>query len=329
MKDLYFINLLSLRLGIKKVKDGVWNSRCMLCGDSKKSKTKKRLFFLMKEGSIIVYCHNCGYSSSLKNFIEFQCPDLADEYALYGFKPKKQVQNISQKLNEVLDAPKRTFIQNSEFFEVTLGIDELKKNHPARKYVQNRQIPFGKVRYCADFLALHKKLLKEPINVPAVPVLLIPFYQKNNRIEIFQARFFDPKMAPKYLTIKLNPDAEKIYNKDFVDYNELVWILEGPIDSMFVPNAIAMAGSDASPSIKGEYCWVFDNEPGNSEIVNKMIKRIDNGDKIVIWKKEDTFKDINEGIMQKKIDIDLVYVILRERITEGLFAKLKLTEWRK
>lgn len=323
------MNKLVMRFDLKQSRNNLWNTKCVICGDSKRKSSKKRMYFILRENKVHVYCHNCGYSRNLYGFLEDKAPDLLDEYKFYGFssKPKFDQEKI-QELKEIIQKPKKIAITVDELLELTLGFHELRANHPARKYVEHRQIPFRNVRYCINFRVFYKELKPEDhCDMPDVPCMLIPFYRKDKPVEILQARFFDPKIKPKYLTVKLNPDALKVYNGDYIDQNQLIWILEGPIDSMFVPNAIAMAGSDLSFS--GDICWVYDNEPGNDEIVNKMIKKLDKGDKVVIWQKTDNFKDINEGIVKKVIDKDSVYDILRERIQEGLMGKLKLAEWRK
>jgi len=330
-RDLYFMNLLSLRMEIKKTRSGVWNCKCAFGCDNKNR--KKRMFFLLRDSYITVYCHDCGYSRKLKGFLEDKFPELIEEYNFYGFKPPLKKENIAEKLLNILDESQnknsQTYIHDSELFKITKSFNDLKDSHPAKKYTKKRLIPFDQVRYCANLKKLHERLFNEESKFLPVPCLVIPFFRKSGNIEILQARMFDPKLKPKYLTLKLNPEAEKIYNQDFVEYSEDVFILEGPIDSMFVPNAIAMAGSDASPSIPGKYIWVFDNEPGNKEIVHKMNKKIDAGERIVIWRKEDNFKDINDGLVKKMFDTAEIFDILKMRTQHGIKAKLEIAKWRK
>lgn len=331
LRDLYFMNLLSLRMGLKKTRSGVWNCKCAFGCDNKNR--KKRMFFLLKDSEITVYCHDCGYSRKIKGFLEDKFPELVEEYNFYGFKTPLKKENIAESLLNILDENqnknRQTFIHESELFKITKSFNDLKDSHPAKKYTKKRLIPFDKVRYCANLKKLHERLFNEESKFLPVPCLVIPFFRKSGNIEILQVRMFDPKLKPKYLTLKLNPEAEKIYNQDFVDYSEDVFILEGPIDSMFVPNAIAMAGSDASPSIPGKYIWVFDNEPVNKEIVHKMNKKIDAGERIVIWRKEDIFKDINDGLVKKMFDTAEIFDILKLRVQQGIKAKLEITKWRK
>jgi arsenate reductase-like glutaredoxin family protein len=97
---------------------------------------------------------------------------------------------------------------------------------------------------------------------------------------------------------------------------------------MFVDNAIAMTGSDALPPRDGKFVYVYDNEPHNKEITSKILQKIDLGFPVVIWKRTDKFKDINEAIMKKIVDKKEVNDILKHRIKKGLNAKLEFALWR-
>ena len=83
------------------------------------------------------------------------------------------------------------------------------------------------------------------------------------------------KKMPKYITIKFDETKQKIYGLDRIDLNKPVMITEGPIDSLFLDNAIALAGADADGgiTIQHQQCtMIYDNEPRNEHIVNRMIK---------------------------------------------------------
>ena len=83
----------------------------------------------------------------------------------------------------------------------------------------------------------------------------------------------------------LDDEAPKIYGLDKINKSKPIYIVEGPFDSLFLENSVAMAGSDLDPRTFGwsDYIWVYDNEPRNREIVNRISKSIDRGDKVVIW----------------------------------------------
>ena len=105
-----------------------------------------------------------------------------------------------------------------------------------------------------------------------------------------------PKAKLRYITIMLDEEQPKIFGLDKVKDNKPVYIVEGPFDSTFLENSVAMAGSDADVRTFGwsNYIWIFDNEPRNREIVARISKVIDRGDQVVIWPKNIQQKDIND-----------------------------------
>ena len=125
----------------------------------------------------------------------------------------------------------------------------------------------------------------------------------------------------------LDESRPKLYGLDDVNSSKSVYVVEGPIDSMFVNNCIAMAGSDVRLPYKN-VVMIYDNEPRSREIVKKIEKSIDMGRKVVVWPSKIQYKDINDMIMNgySKADIDL---ILSENTHEGLSAKMALSVWKK
>lgn len=72
-----------------------------------------------------------------------------------------------------------------------------------------------------------------------------------------------------------------------VDPKKKVYVVEGPIDSLFIPNTIAMVGAGAIENLHDrligtEVVYVLDNEPRNKQIVNYMDRLINKGCKICI-----------------------------------------------
>ena len=84
----------------------------------------------------------------------------------------------------------------------------------------------------------------------------------------FQGRAFG-KEEPRYITIKLDENKRRIYGLDRLDVNKKVYVVEGPIDSLFLPNSIAAAGSDLNINLPNAV-YILDNEPRNKQIVDKI-----------------------------------------------------------
>jgi len=142
----------------------------------------------------------------------------------------------------------------------------------------------------------------------------------------FQGRSLGPNSV-KYITVMLNEEAPKIYGLDTIKTEKPIYIVEGPFDSSLIENSVAMCGSDIDIGSFGwsDYIWVFDNEPRNREIVNRISKTIDRGDKIVIWPSTVTEKDVNDMTMSGHNVMNL----LESNTYSGLKAKIKFNNWKK
>ena len=125
----------------------------------------------------------------------------------------------------------------------------------------------------------------------------------------------------------LDEDAPKIYGLNTIDKNETVFITEGPFDSTFIRNAIAMCGADADVDRWGisNPVWIYDNEPRNREILSRIERTINSGAKVVIWPDNIDDKDINDMVMSGLN----VQSVIESNIYSGLEAKLKFTTWKK
>ena len=71
--------------------------------------------------------------------------------------------------------------------------------------------------------------------------------------------------------------------------------------------------------------WIYDNEPRNREIVNRIGRTIDNGNSIVIWPTNIIQKDINDMVLSGH---DVMSVVELNTYS-GLEAKIKFNNWKK
>jgi len=130
----------------------------------------------------------------------------------------------------------------------------------------------------------------------------------------------------KYLTIMLEEDELKVYGLDTIVKENPVYVTEGPFDSTFLSNAIAMCGSDVDLStLDYQFIYVYDNEPRNKQIVDRISKQIDSGERIVIWPSNIKEKDINDMILCGHN----VKEVVEKNTYQGLEAKLKFTTWKR
>ena len=125
----------------------------------------------------------------------------------------------------------------------------------------------------------------------------------------------------------LDEENPKVFGLNTIDKNELVYITEGPFDSTFLSNAIAMCGADLLLGDWGisDCCYVYDNEPRNREICDRISKCIKKGHKVVIWPKDISQKDINDMILAGHN----VQSIVDSNVYKGLEAELKFNTWKK
>ena len=159
------------------------------------------------------------------------------------------------------------------------------------------------------------------------PRIIIPFYDRQGNCFGFQGRSLSLKAKIKYITIIIEKGLPKIYGLDKIDETKPIYIVEGPFDSTFVDNSVAMAGSDVDIRTFGwsNYIWVYDNEPRNRQIVDRISRTIDRGERVVIWQQSVTQKDINDMILAGHD----VQKILKDNTYQGLEAKLQFTNWKK
>ena len=325
--DLKFINDISSRLTLfKKKGDYLFNFRCPHCGDSKKNKTKARGFLYRVKNDMFFKCHNCGAGQSLANFIKFIDPKLYDEYLLERYK------------RSAPSTPKPTFTDFKPKFEETNILDNYKKisdlddKHPAKKYLQGRKIPvihYDKFYLVDKFYELVKKVKRDIVIKNDHPRLVIPFYDTTGKLFAFQGRAFG-KEQPKYVTIKLDENKRKIYGLERVNMADNIKIVEGPIDSLFLNNCLAMGGADmffdrVPPE---QVTYIFDNEPRNKEIIKRMYDVIEKDYNLVVWPDDMRHKDINDMIMSG-MSIAEVQTIISTNTFAKLEALTKLSYYKK
>jgi len=318
--DSKYVGLVSSRLQkFKRVKADLYNFRCPICGDSQKNKNKTRGYIYSVKNNTNFKCHNCGASMSLNNFIKELDPMLHKQYTMEKFKEGYTGKNF------VVEQPKFEFVK--PIFKRNLNLPKASEVPIAREYLTKRKLNPEKFYFADKF--------KEWTNTQKVMFdticgdecrIIIPMYNENKNLIGFQGRSLVPNPV-KYITVMLDEDAPKIYGLDQVDSSKPIYIVEGPFDSTFIQNAVAMCGSDVNIGSFGwsNYIYVFDNEPRNREIVNRISKTIDRGDKVVIWPTSIEQKDINDMVLTGLNFID----VLKSNIYSGLEAQIKFNNWKK
>ena len=318
--DSKYITLLSSRLPkFKRVKPNLFNFRCPICGDSQKHKNKARGYFYQVKANTNFKCHNCGASSSFNNFLKRIDPTLHKQYTMEKFKEGHTGRNF------VVDEPKLEF--KKPVFKKKLDLPRATEIPIAKEYLEKRKLDPSKFYFAYKF--------KEWTNTQKQTFdtigrdesrIIIPMYDEDKILIGFQGRSLGPNSV-KYITVMINEDAPKIYGLDKIDNEKPIYIIEGPFDATLVQNGVAMCGSDLDIRTFGwsDCIYVYDNEPRNREIVNRIDKTINGGYKVVIWPTSIVEKDINDMVLGGHN----IMSVLKSNTYSGLQAKVKLTEWKK
>lgn len=339
--DQKYIGALAPRLQMFAKKDNdVWNMRCPICGDSRKSKTKARGYILGKGGSYVYTCHNCNVSMPFGKFLQTVDPAayrdyLVERYIERGETSTEKIKEPSPDISRFI-TPK--FIKYTALANLK-KISQLDIDHPARKYVVKRQIPtkyHAKLFYAPKFKTWTNTLIPNKFDLSNKdhPRLIIPFVDSGGNLFGYQGRAFFDTHPPKYITIILNDEKPRVYGLESVNMSERVYVVEGPIDSMFIHNCIAMAGAHLDKTANdiglkpSNTTIVYDNEPRNENIINAIAKVIDLGYNVCIWPDNVEHKDINEmisgGMTSRQIE-----KLIDQHTYRDLFAKIRLTQWKK
>jgi len=306
-------------------KADLYNFRCPYCGDSQKRRNKARGYLFKIKNNFTYKCHNCGVGRSLANFLKDQDTHLYDQYIMEKFKEGSTGKGTATP-NPKLIFSKPKFVKKDIDLE---KISELNNSHPARVYLEQRGIKdLDYFYYCPKFKDWTNKRKKtfDTLRQDS-PRIIIPFKDKEGNLFGYQGRSLAPQAKLRYITIMLDEDKPKIFGQDRINTDESIYIVEGPFDSTFIKNSVAMAGSDIDIRTFGwsNHIWIYDNEPRNREIVARISKSIDRGDKVIIWPKTIQQKDINDMHLAGHD----VQTLVESNVYQGLTATLKFNDWKK
>ena len=325
--DTKYLNIIGPQLlQFKKKGDFLWNFRCPYCGDSQKSRTKARGFVYRKKNDLFYKCHNCGVGTTLGKLIEYVDSKIHKDYIMERYRCGVKTNNPEPEFK--FDVP---IFRKKGVLKSLKSISDLSREHPARKIVEERLIPsefLSDLYLCESFYKFTNTLV--PNKFPSLdgyhPRLLIPFRNEKGEVFAYQGRSFG-KEQPKYITIRLDDDTTKIFGLDRIDDSRQVYAVEGPLDSLFLDNCIAVGGADLA-KLENDVVIIFDNEPRNREICKQMDSCIGFGKRIVIWPDSMKHKDINDMIMAGYVK-EQIQEIIDDNIFSGASAKLRFSEWKK
>ena len=327
--DVKYINLCSSVLErFKQKTTNLWNFRCPICGDSKKHNNKCRGFIYEKRNKYFYKCHNCNVGTSFNKFLEQVSPALHRDYLTENYKESAwRKKDVDSSLPEFDFVPKFNNV-----LEGMESISSLAAAHPAYQYLQQRLIPERHYRYlylCKEFKKWTNTIIPNKFSSLKydAPRLVIPFFDDRHNVIGYQGRSFDPNEQSKYITIKMKGVENLIYGRERLNKNKKTYCVEGPLDSLFLPNCLATAGLNFKDLTLGNII-VLDNERRNVQIVDALKKVIANGYSVCIWPDSVTEKDINEMVMNGMTTEQIVDIIDNNTYS-GLQADFQLSQWKK
>lgn len=321
----------------KRKSNTLYNLRCPECGDSQKNRFKARGYFYLKDGKWFYKCHNCSYSVSFGNFAKKHSPELYKQYL---------IELISE--SDTKESPSEVELKEEPELEIRglwplkklKKISQLEPYHTAKSYITVRKIPnpfHAKLYYCPDFVEWTNSIVPNKLKVAEKKEkrIIIPLIDKHKNLFGFQGRSLNPLNPIRYITIIVNPSMPKIFGLDSVDLTKTVYVFEGPFDSMFIPNSLAVCGSDISSALsqvegldRSKTVVVFDNERRNLEILKNVEKCIEAGYNVCLWPDHIKHKDINDMVVGGISPAD-IKVIIDANTHKGLSAKLALSVFRR
>lgn len=332
--DLKFVNLLACHFEkFTRKGDYLFNVRCPLCGDSQTKKTKMRGYIYRDKQRLAYKCHNCNVNAWLGTIIKQLAPQLYKEYIFETFQEKNE--RCAKK--ETVSPPETMSFRvvGPSIYTHAESVDKLPPEHPCRLYVESRLIPpqyWSKLYYTdhySDFLTEvapdHGKNLKNDAR------LVIPFYDIYGILKAVSGRALEngPDVV-RYITIRTDTDiAQLVYGLERVDQNKPVYVTEGPIDSLFLDNAVASGNANLIQTAKSlsaaSITLIFDNEPRSKEITKQIEKAIHAGFPVVIWPEHIKEKDINAMVLAGHDVRELIH----SNIYQNLCALTHLAFWKK
>lgn len=326
--DLKYVSFIGHKLNrFRQVGDYLWNFRCPICGDSQKSKTKARAYFFSDKDNIRFKCHNCGVASKLSSFLETIDPGLYAEYRMDHYREKHSI-NVVKPPTQVpkIDVSTELILRSFD------RISDLQDDHPAVTFCRKRLIPkdkFSDLYYIDGFKNL--KIDNNSNDTDDVARLVIPIRNEAGRLVALTGRAIG-KNNKRYLIEKLDRTAQLVYNIDKVDFNKPVFVLEGPIDSMFLPNAIAAIGTSFGKMVNHPrfdmITFIIDNQPRNKEVVGFYEKLIRSKANVFFWPNTVEAKDINDFVLSG-FPISKLPKFIKDNTYNGLSATTRLSNWKK
>ena len=294
-----------------------YNIRCNVCGDSTKDKFKKRGFILKSSDPWVYYCHNCGTSTTaikwLKEYYPFNYKNLMIDVMRNN---KQSGDNISFKKSN--PSKPRDEKEDTKYFKPLTQFDD------CVEYCVNRNIDES----------VYSKWFYATGGIYSGRIIITFRNNATGKIYYYQGRAFNTKSnSIKYMS--RFGDHNAIYNYYNVDKTKPVPVLEGPIDSGFVDNSIAVTGLKLSDNLLSDFphlYFLLDNDESAYKHAHKLIGKnmyVFNWTKFLKkYKCTSDVKDVNDFINTNtngitKLSWDMIKDYFTNKIADKLYFPIK------
>jgi hypothetical protein len=308
-----------------------FQGRCGVCGDSRESKSKMRFHMRTLDDTVMCTCFNCGLALPIGAYMKTYEPDLFADYKFEKYRINGDGGPVITTTTETSVEPLKPVSEAISKLDLQL-VSDMPNDSVAARYVASRQLPNYPFYFAENFSKFSAQYNPEMANAPEGPRLVIPFFDKKGHIFAYQGRDLTGKSSHKYLTVNIDKKMPTIFGIDRVTRKKNILIVEGPLDSLFLPNCIASVNAGLVSTAKklgvdkDKITLIFDCEPRNKDIVALYKKALDEGYKVVIWPSSSAKKvDINDLVRAGKDPLK----IINDNTYQGLMGMMKFNEWKK
>lgn len=337
-RDEKYLRLLSPQLErFSQKQPHTFQFRCPLCGDSERMKSKARGYIFPKNTVLMFKCHNCGEALPFAALLRRMSRYLYDQYILEGLRDQREPAYEP----DVTTAPPRDSFRPGELPSLADCQSRQSPCYPVYAFAKNRQIPEAAMSRL--FATMNARTWMTPLAgedkakalIDNAPYLVIPLTLPDGTWYGAQMRLLTRK---EYLTFRWEQEPLKVFGLDAWDNTRLTYLLEGPLDTLFIDNAIAGCGSDLLGTMRVmrehklcdaslPHVYVWDNEPRNREVVHHVEQAIVSRVPVVIWPKGFP-KDINDAVREGHT-VSNILQVMKSRTFVGLRAELEFQQWKR
>lgn len=365
--DSKYLGLLSPQLDLfKRTNTNVWNFRCPFCGDSQTDKTKARGYIYARNGMLKYKCHNCdvplGKGNSFHVFLreldkglykdylfEKMRAQMSEDRGLNEPDKKKEEEipnilltssrNLADLLSPVEESASPSLIKASmmeSYVEECPTLDTLPDDHPAVVYMNDRLVPkemFKHVGYVEGYKAYINSFTPDRYNA-YYDFSAIIFHLKTPEglLTGIQGRRMggaceDIRYMTTTINAKLAQESGRLFGAERINKQYPVIVVEGPIDSLFLPNCLAVCGSDMGRIPFKNRIFIPDNEPRNAQIVKKIKKLFEANERVTLLPREYQGDDIND-LFKKGLTLNDVRELIKNHTFDGIRGMIEFNNWR-